>query len=222
MSENHDSLSDIRVAVLDDHVVVRYGIELLVRNSPGYRWTGSACNAIELMALLAGAPCHVLVLDYQLAPGDLDGATLVRLLRARFPYLRILAYTSFGGRLTADIVRRAGAHGLIPKSAGLASLLEAVRQVAAGGETFPEGTPDGARPVVGTSGGASLSPRENEVLRCCRQGMTVTEIAEKFRRSVKTVSAQKQAGYRKLEVRSDHEFMLAYGATRPESGWQRA
>lgn len=220
MNEGPDCLNDIRVAVLDDHVVVRYGIELLIRQSPGYGWTGSACDAGELMTLLAGASCHVLVLDYQLAPGDLDGATLVRLLRSRFPYLRLLAYTSFGGRHTADIVRRAGAHGLLPKSAGLANLLEAIRQVAAGGETFPEGTPDGARPVAG-SGAGSLSPRENEVLRCCRQGMSVTEIAEKFRRSVKTVSAQKQAGYRKLEVRSDHEFMLAYGTTRPESAWQR-
>ena len=215
------SLDDIRVAVLDDHVVVRYGIELLVRHSPGYRWTGSAADAVGLMTLLAGAPCHVLVLDYQLAPDDLDGATLVRLLRARFPYLRILAYTSFGSRHTAGILRRAGVHGLLAKSAGLESLLQAIRHVAAGGETFPEGTPDDARPA-GRTGPAALSPRENEVLRCCRQGMTVTEIAQKFRRSVKTVSAQKQAGYRKLEVRSDHEFMQAYGATRPDSGWQRA
>jgi len=51
-----------------------------------------------------------------------------------------------------------------------------------------------------------LSPREREVLRCCLEGMSVTQIAEKFARSVKTISGQKQAAFRKLGVRNDNEL----------------
>jgi len=53
---------------------------------------------------------------------------------------------------------------------------------------------------------SELSPREREVLRCCLDGMSVTEIAEKFARSVKTISGQKQSAFRKLGVRNDSEL----------------
>ena len=207
--------ADIRVAVLDDHVVVRYGIELLVRNSAGFEWVGSACKGSELLHLLAVSSCDVLVLDYQLGPEDVDGASLVRHLRAHFPRMRILVYTSFGGDHTADVVRRAGAHGFLAKSTGLNALLGAVGDLAAGGWAFA-----GAAPVTQLLA-ANLSARENEVLRCCLQGMTVTEMAGKFNRSVKTISAQKQSGFRKLGVRNDHDFLLAFGSMRPESAWVR-
>ncbi|MCZ2498206.1 response regulator [Xylophilus sp. Kf1] len=205
----------VRVAVLDDHVVVRYGIELLVQHSVGYEWVGSAGTGAELSRLLASARCDVLVLDYQLGPDDIDGASQVRHLRAHFPRMRILVYSSYAGNHTANVMQRAGAHGLLAKSAGLDALLEAVRSVAAGQSVFDRGVPDGDIPV------RAITARENEVLRCCLQGMTVTEMAAKFCRSVKTVSAQKQAGFRKLGVRNDHEFLLAYGGMRPETGWQR-
>lgn len=48
-----------------------------------------------------------------------------------------------------------------------------------------------------------LSPREREVLRCCLEGLTLTQISEKFSRSIKTVSAQKRAAYRKLGIQND-------------------
>lgn len=214
-------MDDIRVAVLDDHVVVRYGIELLVGHSPGYSWTGAASNPAELLRLLVSSPCHVLVLDYQLSPDEIDGWSLVRYLRAHFPHVRILVYTAYGSTTVAGIMRRAGAHGFLCKSAGLDPLLDALRLVATGRSVFPPDTPDPAASAGLAGDRMDLSPRENEVLRCCIQGMSVTDIARKFSRSVKTISAQKQAGYRKLGVRNDHDFLMMYADARPESGWIR-
>lgn len=215
------ALGDIRVAVLDDHVVVRYGIELLIGHSPGYSWTGAASTPAELLRLLASSACHLLVLDYQLSPDEIDGWSLVRHLRTHFPHVRILVYTSYASLGVAGIMRRAGAHGFLGKAAGLDALLDAMRAVAGGAVVFPDGIADpvGASDLSGNH--VSLSPRENEVLRCCLQGMSVTAIANKFHRSVKTISAQKQAGYRKLGVRNDHDFLLMYADARPESGWTR-
>lgn len=60
-------------------------------------------------------------------------------------------------------------------------------------------------------GNRDLTPREREVLRCYLSGMSVAQIAEKFSRSNKTISTQKQAGYRKLGIRSDAElFQIRY------------
>lgn len=53
-----------------------------------------------------------------------------------------------------------------------------------------------------------LSPKEQEVIRCFLTGMTVTDIAEKFSRSLKTVSGQKQSAMRKLGLKADHELFI--------------
>ena len=188
----------IHVAVLDDHVVVRYGLEILVRQSPSLRWSGSAGTSAELFQLLSGAPCHVLVLDYELSPDEIDGWSLVKILRARFPHVRILVYTSHLGATAELLMRQAGVHGFVSKSCGLQELLHVIERVGAGELCFS------MQPVVATDPGpgfAQLTPRETEVLRCCLQGMNMTDIARKFVRSVKTVSSQNRtslvSGYRK-------------------------
>ncbi|MEF9674255.1 helix-turn-helix transcriptional regulator [Pseudomonas sp. PCH446] len=51
-----------------------------------------------------------------------------------------------------------------------------------------------------------MTVREHEVLRCCLDGLSVTHIARKFSRSIKTISTQKQAAFRKLGLRGDNEL----------------
>ena len=51
---------------------------------------------------------------------------------------------------------------------------------------------------------ALLSAREQEVIRCYLDGMTITEIAEKFNRSIKTISTQKATAFRKLGITSNN------------------
>jgi len=55
---------------------------------------------------------------------------------------------------------------------------------------------------------SQLSPKEHEVIRCFIEGMTVSDIAQKFHRSIKTISAQKQSAMRKLGIKTDHELLL--------------
>ncbi len=195
----------IHVAVLDDHVVVRFGVETLIRNNERMRWTGAAENSAGLFRLLSSTPCHVLVLDYELSPDEIDGWSLVRIVRARFPHVRIIVYTSHVEAATETLMRQAGAHGFLSKSADLTELIGMIDHVAAGSTFFSEAL----RPKEGA---AHLTPRETEVLRCCMQGLSMTDIARKFERSVKTVSSQKHAAYRKLGIRNDYDLFKLYGA----------
>ncbi|RYG30580.1 MAG: response regulator transcription factor [Burkholderiales bacterium] len=199
----------IHVAVLDDHVVVRYGVEILVRQSPALRWSGSAATSGELFQLLSGGPCHVLVLDYELSPTEIDGWSLVKILRARFPHVRILVYTSHVEASAELLMRQAGAHGFVSKSGGLSELLHVIELVGAGELYFSAALSAMSTPAPGF---AQLTPRETEVLRCCLQGMNMTDIARKFVRSVKTVSSQKRTAYRKLGIDSDYELLKLYAA----------
>ncbi|MBP7564866.1 MAG: response regulator transcription factor [Burkholderiaceae bacterium] len=194
--------------MLDDHAVVRFGLELLVRQSTRLRWGGSAATSAELVALLSSAPCHVLVLDYELSPDELDGWGLVKILRVRFPHVRILVYTAHLDASAELLMRKAGAHGFVAKSGDLTHLLQVLEAVAMGDVHFsqPGGIDERDQRL------SQLTPREIEVLRCCLQGMSMTEIARKFVRSVKTVSSQKHTAYRKLGIRSDYELLKLFGS----------
>ncbi len=103
---------------------------------------------------------------------------------------------------------------------------KADRSAAVASAASAESTATGAGPVPAAAAGTDgkragdagilqgnpdLTPREREVLRCYLSGMSVAQIAEKFSRSNKTISTQKQAGYRKLGIRSDAElFQIRY------------
>ena len=114
---------------------------------------------------------------------------------------------------------RAGAHGFVGKKQNLAELVAAIRCVFAGKFYLCDRmvalistrwmssllSPDEA--VKNPEDRLSvLSPRESEVVRCYLAGLTVTQISQKFSRSIKTISGQKQSAFRKLGVRNDIDF----------------
>ncbi|MGV2293050.1 response regulator transcription factor [Trinickia sp. YCB016] len=217
----------IRVAILDDHAVVRHGIKAHLGEQHDISVVASFEHSRELLQWLKKNPVDVLVLDYSLGPNEIDGLNLIHIIRSRFAACRILVSSAFNAPMTVALTARAGVAGFFGKDESLRDLVRAIRKVHAGGTYFnsPLGTdvtlavpPRASRPETppGESSGdrsrappgikLPLSPREYEVLRCCLAGMTISEIASKFSRSPKTISAQKHAAFRKLGIRSDYEL----------------
>jgi DNA-binding NarL/FixJ family response regulator len=170
------------------------------------------------MAGLATVPAEVLLLDFVLGSNDLDGVMLIRALRVKFPRCRILVFSTHHDVATVILTLRVGARGFISKGEDMNQLISAVRLVVSGGVYL---CPDMAYRVAevtavnydgeGQSRGdtwsiTSLSAREQEVIRCYLAGMTVGEIADKFHRSIKTISTQKASAFRKLGVMSNNEL----------------
>ncbi len=230
--------SAMRIALLDDHAVVRYGLAMRLAEEPDLDVVGAFATSKELMVALRTVPVDLLLIDYALGSNDIDGLNLIRALRVRFPRSKILVASAHHNPATVAMAMKAGAGGFVGKSQELGELIQAVRAVGRGRQYLNvtmvaalssmqqaesaaspagapgrsrrngSGTPTASRALAELS---SLSPREREVLRCCLEGLSVTEIAEKFMRSVKTISGQKQSALRKLGVRSDHElFKIAY------------
>lgn len=230
--------SAMRIALLDDHAVVRYGLAKRLAEEPDFAVIGAFATSQELMAALRASPADLLLIDYSLGSNDIDGLNLIRALRVRFPRSKILVTSAHGSPATVAMAMKAGARGFVSKSQELTELIQAIRIVYRGREylnsamtrelaamqaaeatTRSQPEPRPKRPRTRSAPASSdtlsdmpsLSPREREVLRCCLDGMSVTEIAEKFARSVKTISGQKQSAFRKLGVRSDHElFKIEY------------
>jgi DNA-binding NarL/FixJ family response regulator len=209
----------IRIVLLDDHEVVLHGLTLRLAQEPDFAVVGAYGASRQLITALDGLPADLLVIDYVLGKNQIDGLNLIRLLRVRFPESRILVSSAHDNAATVLLAMRAGARGYVGKRQELSVLVSAIRTVAAGGVYVSPmmeaevsskigllNQADNRHGTATLTSHLDLSPREQEVLRCLLDGMSVTEVAGKFARSVKTISTQKRAAYRKLGIHSDNEL----------------
>lgn len=207
----------IRIALLDDHAVVRHGLANTLAAETDFEIVGVYERSRDLIAGLAKDPADLLLLDFSLNPDELDGVSLIRALRVKFPACHILILSSHHDPATVGLAMRVGARGFVGKGEEMAQLVKAVRKVA-GGTVYlnADMTYRLAEAVTSTAGvqseapdplvQAELTSREQEVIRCYLAGMTVSDIAEKFNRSIKTISTQKTSAFRKLGVTSNNEL----------------
>lgn len=220
----------LRIAVLDDHSLIQMALQLRLSREPDFSVVGAFSSSRELIAALARMPVDLLVLDYALGAAELDGLHLIGLIRRRFPAMSILVASSAETPSVVNLSLAAGANGFFGKSEDAELLVEGIRRVAQGhvyvspALSYRLGGMPGTlrRPLLAASGEQrlldepALSPKEREVLRCCLDGMSVSQISRKFMRSMKTISGQKQSAYRKLGIRSDAElFKLQHSLAEP-------
>jgi DNA-binding NarL/FixJ family response regulator len=205
--------------LLDDHEVVRRGLEALLAQEPYFEVVGSFTTSQELFAALQNNRVDVLIVDYSLGPSEVDGLNLIRALRVRFGAAKVLVVSAHYNAATVALAMRAGAKGFVGKAQGYKELAAAIRAVG-GGKTYLSQDmaheiaeeKDKPAPAIEVTGERALtddiklSPREREVLRCYLDGMSVSQIATKFSRSITTISAQKSAAFRKLGIRTDSEL----------------
>ncbi|MDD0987221.1 response regulator [Pseudomonas shahriarae] len=78
-------MKSIRIALLDDHAVVRHGLANTLAAEANFEVVGIYERSRDLIAGLATAPADLLLLDFSLSPEELDGVSLIRALRVKFP-----------------------------------------------------------------------------------------------------------------------------------------
>ncbi|MFP3890754.1 response regulator transcription factor [uncultured Ralstonia sp.] len=211
----------VRLVIADDHPGVVAAVRHLVTNTAGFEVTGEATNVDELLSLLEQVHCDIIITDYAM-PGSRygDGIVLIEFLQRRHPDLRIMVLTMLETRVLMGNILRAGIKVIVSKSdelrhivEGLCALLEDriylspqldAKLIRRSTETEPpENDPINL-----------LGKRELEVLRLYVTGLSVSEIAMRLNRSVKTISAQKQKGMRKLQLSTEaalFDFAVRHG-----------
>jgi len=216
--------SPLRVALLDDHPMIRTAFEICVGAEPDIILVGTFGASQLLFNELPDLQLDVLVLDFLLGERELYGLALIKQLRNHYPRLNILISSAMESPAVVKMVLNAGVKGFIGKSQDMSEMIQAIRQVGMGRNWLSRDMAyevEGlyvideearSRPTDAAQKGSLyekvklLSPREVEVIRCFLNGMSVSQIAVKFKRSRKTVSGQKQSALRKLGLRSDNEL----------------
>lgn len=199
----------IRIAIADDHAIVRKGLRQIIAESNDLAVTGEAASDDELFTLLRGHSFDVLVLDLTL--GTRDGIDLLKYIRSEFPKLHVLMLSMHAEDLFAIRALRAGASGYIQKEGAPEELLAAIRRIAAGGKYVSPALAERlARELAQGSEMLPhdrLSDRELEIFRLLGAGRSVTEVAHTLNLSVKTVSTHRTRILRKTGLNGNADIV---------------
>jgi two-component system invasion response regulator UvrY len=199
----------IRLAIADDHPIVREGLRRIASEDASISVTGEASTAAELFRLLGAAAVDVVLLDVSM-PGAAFIDTL-RELRERHSSVKVLVLSAHPEDQWAMRALRAGAAGYLTKDHSPEQLVQAVRRVARGGKYVSESMAEKLAGMMDDGRTRApherLSDREFEVLRALGSGMMVKDVAAQLRLSAKTVSTYRTRLLEKMGLKSKADLV---------------
>jgi two-component system, NarL family, response regulator LiaR len=195
----------IRVLLCDDQDVVREGLRAILGTAPGIEVVGVAADGAEAVELAGKAKPDIVLMDLNM-PG-VTGIQATRIIREKFPLIKVLVLTTYDADEWLFDAIRAGASGYLLKDTPRAHLIKAIEGTLAG-HTFVDPTVAGklftqiADPAVSrdTTMANSLSQREREVLRLLARGLSNAEIANQLYLSEGTIRNYVSTLFEKLGV----------------------
>lgn len=214
-------ISQHRIAVVDDHPMLREGFVSLIESEPNLQCAWTASSTQEALQLLEEDKPDMLTVDISL-PGR-NGLELIKDALSIHPSLYILVISMYDETFYAQRVLKAGAMGYIMKAADRSTLLHAIQTVLAGGRyVSPEMS---AQIMESFSGRANtrvvdgvqrLSDREFEVFQLISEGKSTQQIADRLNISVKTAEVHRAHIREKLDL-EDGAAVLRFAVRWAES-----
>jgi two-component system, NarL family, response regulator LiaR len=195
----------IRVMLVDDHTMVRRGLATFLKVFDDLELAGEADSG-EAAVLLCGQVLPDVILMDMMMP-DMDGPTATRLIRQKFPKVRVLALTSFKEQDLVQNALQAGAIGYLLKDVSADELARAIRDAHSGRATL---SPAAAQALVNAANqppapGQDLTERERAVLALMIEGLNNTQIAGRLVVSPSTIKTHVSHILSKLGVASRTE-----------------
>jgi DNA-binding NarL/FixJ family response regulator len=206
-------MAPIRVLIVDDHPIFRFGMQALLRALPEMEVLGEAASVAEALAQAADRRPDVVLMDIALPDGT--GIDATRRLRELDPGIAVLIVSMLDDdSLFAAI--RAGARGYLLKGADPEETVQAIHAVAAGEAIFSPGIAKRMIDYFAQGGSHAPAPkpfpeltdRERDVLRLIAQGLTNAAIAERLALSSKTVRNYTSEIFGKLQVADRAQAIL--------------
>ena len=198
----------IRVAIVDDHAIVRAGLRQYFQDQVDLKVTGEAANGREALDLVRKGEVDVLVMD--LSMPDQSGVDALAAIKARAPDLPVLILSGFPETHYATTLLRQGAAGYLNKECDPEEIVKAIRTVHRGRKYI---TPGVAELLADGLSGAGekppheqLSEREFQVFLRLAKGETIGHMADSMSLSVKTVSTYRTRLMEKMHLSSNSDL----------------
>lgn len=191
----------IRVAIADDHSLVRQGLRRYLETADGIEVVGEAANGVELLELLEKESPEIALVDIRMP--EMDGLEAARQIRERFPDVGVIMLSAYDDRQFVVEAVRSGARGYVLKARDAEHLIQTVRLVAGGNMVIdPQLVVALAEELSDAKEkdrrADTLTAREVEVLQLLAFGHTNRDIAEKLFISPDTVKTHLEHIFEKL------------------------
>ena len=198
----------IRIAIVDDHALVRAGLRQFFAEQADFSIAGEAANGREAMDIVRQGQVDVIVLDINMPQSS--GVDALAAIKARAPTLPVLILSGFAEEQYATTLLRQGASGYLNKDCDPDEIVAAVRMLARGRRYITPGVAERLADALGTPADQpahmQLSERELQVVLKLAQGQTVGQLAESLHLSVKTVSTYRGRIMEKLQLASNSDL----------------
>lgn len=189
------AVSTIRILVIDDHPLFREGLARTLGEEAGFLIVGQVEDGAAAEEAWRRLAPDVALVDVSM-PG-IDGIETVRRLVARDPAATLLMLTSSEDADDLIAALDAGARGYVTKTVRYGDLVAAIREVHAGGRPLGEAI---ARKLAARDRNSPLTPRELDVLRLLREGLSLDDMARRLAITERTVRAHVTAIKVKLDA----------------------
>lgn len=198
----------ISVAIIDDHAIVRAGLQQFLSEQSDLRVVAEGANGHEALQIVRRNIVDVLIMD--LSMPDQSGVEALLNIKAHAPNLPVLILSGFPEAHYATTLLRQGASGYLSKDCDPEEIVKAIRTVHQGrkyitngvAELLAEGLMEGASVALHEQ----LSQRELQVFLRLAKGETISHLAESLALSVKTVSTYRTRIMEKMHLESNSDL----------------
>jgi two-component system invasion response regulator UvrY len=198
----------IRIAIIDDHAMVRAGLRQFFSDQSDFSVVAEASNGRAALEIVRAGEVDVIVLDISMP--DQSGVDALAAIRARAPDLPVLILSGFPEEHYATTLLRQGASGYLNKDCDPQDIVTAIRTVHRGRKYISPGVAE--RLADGLTNGADklpheqLSERELQVFLRLAKGETIGNLALGISLSVKTVSTYRTRIMEKMKLESNSDL----------------
>ncbi|MEQ8473862.1 MAG: response regulator transcription factor [Marinoscillum sp.] len=201
-----------KIIIADDHVLFIEGLKVLLSEAPEVEIVGTAGSGKELISLLRNMKPDVVLLDINMP--DMNGIEALKQVKQIYPATKIIMLSTYTEQYLIELTRKNGANGYLAKTTPKEKLLEAIKQICAGGEFYLSKKAhhktefDEHDQFVKQF---NLTRRELEIMGLIKQGLTSNDIAQELTLSVFTIRTHRKNLMQKLGLSSTGaliKFML--------------
>jgi len=201
-----------RILIVDDHPVVREGLESILDHEQDFQVCGQAEDITGALEAIAEAKPDIAIVDISLKKSD--GIELTKTLKARYPEIAVIVLSVHDESVYAERVLLAGAKAYLMKDAVSEHIVKAIRKVLRGEIYVSDAVSNKFLHIIaGDKAGEaktaidSLSDREFETFRLIGQGYKASQIATRLHLSVKTIETYRTRIKEKLRLENAAELL---------------
>ncbi|MEX0609492.1 MAG: response regulator transcription factor [Balneolaceae bacterium] len=201
-------MANIKIAIVDDHKIVRDGIRAMIEDEPGLDVVYEAEHGEQIVEFCNANEVDLIVMDITMPV--MDGIEATEIIKEKHSEIKVLALTMLNEDHHIRKMITAGASGYILKSSGKEELLKAIKMLIQDQHYFSDGATQSilkelVKPVISKSKSSSevhVTERELEVLKLIVEEHTNQEIADKLYLSVRTVDAHRRNLLQKIGAKN--------------------